>query len=40
MEFIWFEYVWVLLILIGLEGLLLVDNVFVLVVIVKYLFED
>lgn len=40
MEFIWLEYVWILLILIGLEGLLLVDNVFVLVVIVKYLFND
>lgn len=40
MESIWLEYVWALLILIGLEGLLSADNALVLAVIAKHLPED
>ena len=40
MESIWLEYVWALLILIGLEGLLSADNALVLAVIAKNLPDD
>lgn len=34
------EYGWVFFVLIGLEGILVVDNVLVMVVMVKYLLEE
>lgn len=40
MESLWLEYMWALLILIGLEGLLSADNALVLAVIAKHLPED
>lgn len=40
MDSIWLEYAWALLILIGLEGLLSVDNALVLAVIAKHLPEE
>ncbi|RSD28712.1 TerC family protein [Mesobacillus subterraneus] len=40
MESIWLEYLWALLILIGLEGLLSADNALVLAVIAKHLPDD
>ncbi|AQQ54379.1 TerC family protein [Planococcus lenghuensis] len=40
MDSIWVEYLWTLLVLIGLEGLLSADNALVLAVIAKHLPED
>jgi YkoY family integral membrane protein len=40
LESIWLEYLWALLILIGLEGLLSADNALVLAVIAKHLPDD
>jgi YkoY family integral membrane protein len=40
MESIWLEYLWALLILIGLEGLLSADNALVLAIIAKHLPDD
>jgi YkoY family integral membrane protein len=40
LESIWLQYVWTLLILIGLEGLLSADNALVLAVMAKHLPED